>query len=142
MDTRITDKLYTHRDGNNTFITPIKVDIDKLNDVTNMENYAKTDVIAIDEAQFFVNLVEAVETFLADNKIVWIAGLNADFQQQRMGEILDLTPKADHVIFTRALCLTCGDGTRASFTKKIVTGQNKIDIGSSNKYMAVCRKHL
>jgi thymidine kinase len=102
-----------------------------------------TDVVAIDEGQFFTDLVPAVRQLLSQGKTVWVAGLNGDFQQRPLGHILDLIPLADNVVHLRALCLVCKDGTKASFSKRLDRdNQNAVDIGDCNKYVAVCRKHL
>jgi len=41
----------------------------------------------------------------------------------------------------KALCKTCNDGTSAVFTKKMITNNNIIEVGGSELYSAVCRKH-
>jgi len=64
-----------------------------------------------------------------------------------MGDLLHLIPCADNVIFCRALCVLCRDGTKASFTRRkpdtnVDTNVAIVDIGGNDKYEAVCRKHL
>jgi thymidine kinase len=39
----------------------------------------------------------------------------------------------------QALCMSCRNGTPASFTKKIVESNNLVEIGSTDIYMPVCR---
>ena len=99
------------------------------------ENY---NVIAIDEGQFFSNLRVAVTNMVKHNKYVIVAGLNGDYKQRKFGEILDLIPLADDVIFKRALCDKCRHpGRYASFTKRIDSSNEVISLDST--YTAVCR---
>jgi thymidine kinase len=137
IDTRITDVVYTHH-GDNGGVSPVKVDHLQLTSFA-----LDTDVVAIDEGQFFADLVPAVTNLLSQGKTVWVAGLSGDFQQRPLGHILDLIPLADNVVYLRALCLLCKNGTRASFSKRLdAHNKNPVDIGDCNKYVAVCRKHL
>ena len=94
------------------------------------------DAIAIDEGQFFNNLKTAVQLMLQKNKYVIVAGLNADFKRESFGEILELIPIADEIIYKRAICNACGE--QASFTKRLGDNLRKVSVDS--KYIAVCRK--
>lgn len=138
IDTRVVHTLYTHSHGNDTGVTPTVVRHDNLCGLA-----VDTDVIAIDEGQFFTDLLPAVTAFLSRGKTVWVAGLNGDYQQRPMGQLLNLIPLADNVVWLRALCLACKDGTKASFSKRLDASHSQvIDIGDGSKYIAVCRKHL
>lgn len=72
------------------------------------DEYAACHVIAVDEAQFFADVVEfcaaAADT---DGKRVILAGLDGDFQRRRFGHVLDLVPMADSVTKLTATCLFC-----------------------------------
>lgn len=139
MDTRVTTHLYTHSHGSNTGVPAVRLPATRLASL----DTAGVDVVGVDEAQFFADLVPAVRAFLAAGKIVWVAGLNGDFQQRPMGDLLALIPLADNVLYLRALCLLCRDKTRASFTKRLDGGNHAlVDIGAGDKYIAVCRRHL
>ena len=46
----------------------------------------------------------------------------------------------DNIKILKAYCNLCKDGSEAIFTKKISGENNQIDVGSSDKYIAVCRK--
>lgn len=137
IDTRVVDVVYTHH-GDSNGVTPVKVDHAHLSSFP-----VTTDVVAIDEGQFFIDLVAAVQGFLAKGKIVWVAGLSGDYRQRPLGHMLDLIPLADNVVHLRALCLVCRDGTKAAFSKRLDShNTNAVDIGDCDKYVAVCRKHL
>ena len=52
------------------------------------QSYSTVQVIAIDEAQFFPDLLEfCTEASDLDNKQVLVAGLDGDFQRQRFGQV-------------------------------------------------------
>ena len=47
-----------------------------------------------------------------------------------------LIPLADEIVHVKALCVKCH--APASFTKKLVPGGNRVDVGGKDKYMACC----
>lgn len=101
------------------------------------------DVIIVNEGQFFPDLRKHV-LFWCDQmkKIVVVSGLDGDFLRNRFGEILDIIPDSDEVIKLKAYCVSCNDGTDAIFSwKKINNNTSSIDIGGSEKYIPLCRKH-
>ena len=52
------------------------------------ESYESVDVVAIDEAQFFPDLLDfCTEASDHDNKQVLVAGLDGDFKRQRFGQV-------------------------------------------------------
>lgn len=130
-DTRVTGQYIQTHDGD-------KIKAIKSNDIL-LVNTKGYDVIAIDEAQFFNNLKTAVHLMIESGKHVIVAGLSGDYQRKKFGEILDLIPMADDVIFKRALCLKCCHPQRpASFTKRLTNEDSQILVDS--KYIAVCRQ--
>lgn len=100
------------------------------------------DTIIVEELQFFEdafkNIVKWVEEY---NVSVICAGLDGDFKRQPFGDTLQLIPYADKVIKLNALCKSCGDGTAAHFSRRIVNSDDKVLVGSAASYEAVCRKH-
>lgn len=104
-------------------------------------NYDNYDIICINEAQFFENLVIFCKGALEKNKTIYVCGLDGDYKQKRFGEILDLIPLSDSITKLHAFCTICKDGTHAHFTKRI-TNSNEQKLIGSNEYIPVCRKHL
>ena len=94
------------------------------------------DVILIDEGQFFTNLKTEIEKMLQKNKIVLVAGLNGDFNMNKFGEIINLIPLADNIIYLQANCYNCGEN--ASFTKRLSSEEQVVSVNSS--YVPACRK--
>ena len=73
-------------------------------------------------------------------KEVHICGLDGDYLRRPFGEILNLIPICDTYTKLHALCMSCKNGTYASFTKKLTETDNLIEIGSTEMYIPVCRK--
>ena len=119
----------------------MKFDCIKTNNLNEL-NYDKVDIIAIDEAQFFIGLKVFVKKALVDGKTIILTGLDGDYKQDKIGEILDCIPLADKVFKLSAMCMECMDGTHGPFTKRIVNSDKVELVGGKEMYMAVCRKHL
>ena len=143
LDTRYSTteehRMLTHdREGE------IAIPLDNLepSQVTNISEYQESDVIAINEGQFFPNLVQFCQQALKDNKKIIVGGLDGDYRQRPFGEILNLIPIADTVTRLNAFCVVCRDGTPAYFTKRIVESTDQLLIGGSESYQPVCREHL
>ena len=119
----------------------MKFDCVKTNNLDEL-NYDKVDVIAIDEAQFFVGLRQFVKKALVHGKTVLLTGLDGDYKQEKIGEILDCVPLADKVFKLTAMCMECMDGTHGPFTKRIVNSDKIELVGGKEMYMARCRNHL
>ena len=100
--------------------------------------YQKSDVIIINEGQFFGDLEEKVKLLLTHKKKVFIAGLDSDFRQQKFGYMLDLIPICDNVIKLTSLCSFCKNGKKAIFSLRVSSDKEQTLIGSSN-YAPVCR---
>lgn len=123
----------------------IKFDCHKvydLFDVINTDEFDSSDIVAIDEAQFFPRLKKFVECCLHVNKSVILAGLDADSFQRKFGELIDCIPLACDVTKLSALCMYCNNGNPGPFTKRIVDNRELELIGGSDMYIAVCRSHL
>ena len=139
MDTRYSEagNIATH---NKDIMTayPMKT----LNTIQSLEGYKETDVVFIEEAQFFPDLLEQV-THMAnyDSKTVIVCGLDGDFQLKPFEQVIQLIPQAEKVQKFNALCKKCGDGTEACFSKRIINSSERELVGSDGIYEAVCRYH-
>ncbi len=106
----------------------------KLMDLKNkVLNY---DVIGIDEAQFFSDLIEFAEYCTLNGIRVIIAGCDADFERKPFGKILELIPKAEYVQKLQAVCVYCG--VNAGFSLRI-TNATEQELMGAEHYKAVCR---
>ena len=103
-----------------------------------------TQVVAIDEAQFFDNNICAVCNELADRGIrVMAAGLDTDFRGEPFGPMPQLISEAEFVTKLAAVCNKCG--APATRTQRIVNSHPAsynepiILVGASESYEARCR---
>ena len=103
-----------------------------------------TQVVAIDEAQFFDWSIAEVCTQLADRGLrVLVAGLDMDFRGEPFGPIPLLMAQAELVDKLQAICVVCG--APASRTQRLIDGKpayyedEVIMVGASEVYEARCR---
>ena len=103
-----------------------------------------TQVVAIDEVQFFDDNVCAVCNELADRGIrVMAAGLDTDFKGEPFGPMPQLITEAEFVTKLAAVCNKCG--APATRTQRIVNGKPAsyndpiILVGAAESYEARCR---
>ena len=104
-----------------------------------------SDIIIINEAQFFTNLKVFVLNLLSVNKNVYIAALDGDFRQECFGDIPYLIPHCDKLTKLTALCSQCIKdgiiGIPAPFTHRLSAETEQTIVGTTN-YIPVCRKCL
>ncbi len=103
-----------------------------------------TDVVAVEEAQFFDEGIVAVSRHLADSgHEVIAAGLDMDFRGRPFGPMPILLAEADEVVKLRAICARCG--RNASRSQRLVDGHPApasaptILVGAQESYEARCR---
>ena len=100
-----------------------------------VENY---DIIFVDECNFFSDADIYPNKWADNGKKVIITALNGTYQRKNFGKIGDLIPQCENIIKLKAICDKCSK--EASFSKKLTQDKNEIDIGGSDKYIAVCRE--
>ena len=105
-----------------------------------IEKYSKdSDVIGIDEAQFFdLSLIEICKKLARKGKRIVVAGLEKDFQALPFGPMPQLLVDAEYVMKVNAICMQCGDP--ANFSQRITDEKKQVVIGEIDKYEARCRK--
>ncbi len=103
-----------------------------------------TQVVAIDEVQFFVNeVVDICDTLAHKGYRVIVAGLDMDFRGEPFGPMPFLMAIAESVDKLRAICVVCG--ADASHSQRIIDGRPAdydsptVLIAASEKYEARCR---
>ncbi|MGM0949672.1 MAG: thymidine kinase [Bacillota bacterium] len=106
----------------------------------------RTDVIAVDEVQFFDQEIVEVLSSLADKGYrVIAAGLDMDFRGEPFGVVPDIMAIAESVTKLQAVCSVCG--SPASRTQRLIDGKPAsyddpvILVGASESYEARCRHH-
>jgi thymidine kinase len=115
--------------------------VEELLPLTQTSEYLKADVIVVEEAQFFRDLMEFV--LQSEDKQVYVFGLDGDYRRHGMGDVLKLCPMADTFRKITAFCSICQDGTPAPFTINTTTmPETGVLVGGAEVYAAVCRYHF
>lgn len=137
LDDRYDQQLLSSHDK--IMIPCIKVS--QLSDINNSysEQLNNSNIIIINEGQFFDDLYTWVESMLKQNKKIYICGLDGDFERKKFGKILDLIPLCDKVTKLTSLCNICKNGTPGIFSMRITDDKTQTLIGYDN-YIPVCRK--
>lgn len=103
----------------------------------NVEIPEGTDVIGIDEGQFFPDILHFVEYWTSKLGIdVMVCGLDGNYKREPFGHLLELVPKCTKLDKLCAVCSYCGE--EAPFTKRTVPVDDEVLIGGSDKYVASC----
>lgn len=122
------------------------IDSYKVDSLSDFEYLKKYNVIGIDEAHFFTDLLKFTRKCLKMNKIIIVAGLSSNYKMEKFGEILDLIPLSDVSENLHSFCKLCliksnPFKSQASFTLKLTNNSSLKDIGGNEKYQPVCRYH-
>ena len=97
-----------------------------------------TQVVAIDEAQFFDRgIVETCNQLADQGRRVILAGLDQDYLGRPFPPMPDLMAIAEDVTKVRAVCTVCG-GT-ASRSQRIIKERSTVLVGGAECYEARCR---
>jgi len=100
--------------------------------------HADTEVVGIDEGQFFDAELPAVCTALADQgKRVIVAGLDQDYLGKPFEPIPQLLAIAEYITKTLAICMVCG--APANHTQRLVASSERVLVGAQGTYEARCR---
>jgi thymidine kinase len=97
-----------------------------------------TEVVGIDEGQFFDHELPAVCSALADQrKRVIVAGLDQDYLGQPFEPMPQLLAIAEYITKTLAICMVCG--SPANRTQRLVASDDRVLLGAHGMYEARCR---
>jgi thymidine kinase len=103
-----------------------------------------TDVVAVEEAQFFDGgIVDACRRLADSGYEVILAGLDMDFRGEPFGPMPFLLAEADEIVKLRAICARCGrDASRSQRLideKPAPASAPTILVGAQETYEARCR---
>ena len=100
---------------------------------------AETEVVGIDEGQFFDHELPAVCCTLADQgKRVIVAGLDQDYLGKPFEPMPQLLAIAEYITKTLAICMVCG--APANHTQRLVASSERVLVGAQGTYEARCRR--
>ncbi len=98
----------------------------------------RTEVVGIDEAQFFDDgLVEIVARLAATGKSVIVAGLDLDYLGHPFEPIPTLVTHAEYVTKSLAVCHRCGGV--GMYTQRVIASDELVVLGAEGTYEARCR---
>ena len=101
----------------------------------------RTELVAIDEGQFFTDdIIEVTNKLANQGKRVIVAGLDLDYLGKPFGPMPQLMCCAEYVSKQLAICMTCGDP--ANFTQRLTASTDQIVVGATETYEARCRQHF
>src|SRR5436853_2667633 len=97
-----------------------------------------TEVVGIDEGQFFDQDLPAVVNEIADRgKRVIVAGLDQDYLGKPFEPMPQLLAIAEYITKTLAICMVCGNP--ANHTQRLVASGDRVLVGAQGLYEARCR---
>ncbi|HXQ71452.1 MAG TPA: thymidine kinase [Pyrinomonadaceae bacterium] len=98
-----------------------------------------TEVVGIDEGQFFDNDLVQVANDLARRGVrVIIAGLDQDYTGKPWEPMPQLLAIAEYITKTHAICMKCGQP--ANYSQRTFESEERVAVGASDKYEARCRR--
>ncbi|HYG02986.1 MAG TPA: thymidine kinase [Chryseosolibacter sp.] len=99
----------------------------------------ESDVVGIDEAQFFDEaIVDVCNTLANQGKRVIVAGLDMDFEGKPFGQMPNLLAIAEFVTKVHAICAQTGQ--LASFSYRLIDNDKQVMLGEQGQYEARNRK--
>jgi len=141
IDNRYSDQAVVSHNGESLMAKPISHSIEVMHHVE-----PETDVVAIDEVQFFDEGIVRVIQQLADRGYrVIAAGLDQDFRGEPFGPMPALLSIAEQITKLQAVCTVCG--SPASRTQRLIDGKPAsyydpvILVGAAEAYEPRCRHH-
>lgn len=133
IDTRYHAENVVSHNENSIRSTPVQF----ANDILLLA--ANSDVVGIDEAQFFDEELVKVSIDLANaGKRVIVAGLDMDFSGNPFGPMPELMAVAEFITKVHAICAQCGG--LASFSYRTSASTKKVVLGEKDQYEPRCRQ--
>jgi thymidine kinase len=97
-----------------------------------------TEVVGIDEGQFFDNDLIVIANELAERGVrVIIAGLDQDYTGRPWEPMPQLLAIAEYITKTHAICMKCGQA--ANYTQRTFESEERVAVGGAGMYEARCR---
>lgn len=132
VDTRYSEEDVVSHEGNSIPSTPVD------SSASILLFGSDTDVVGIDEAQFFdENIVDVCNELANRGTRVIVAGLDLDFRGVPFGPMPALCAVADDVTKVHAICVRCG--ALAYVSHRTVNEQKQVLLGEQTVYEPLCR---
>jgi thymidine kinase len=124
------------------------ISVKELIPILKKSEFLYAQLIVIDEAQFFDDLLDFVTTALdVYEKHIVVVGLDGNAERKPFGQIGSLLPLCDKITKLTAFCSYCKDGTPAIFTyakredAASAASSGTPCVGTGDAYVPLCRKH-
>jgi thymidine kinase len=99
----------------------------------------RTEVVGVDEAQFFDDdIVKVVETLANQGRRVIVAGLDQDYLGRPFDPVPSIMAISEYVTKTLAICVRCG--APANRTQRLTATEDRVVVGTGDMYEARCRR--
>ena len=130
-DTRYTDeeRVETHNGQSHEAISTASL--------ANLQISDDVGVIAIDEGQFFGDLLQFCEQMINRGKVVIVTALSGDFLRKPWPSVSETIPLASNLRMLKAVCRNCYN-ENASFTHRITSETEVEVIGGVKMYKPLC----
>ncbi|MCF6138924.1 thymidine kinase [Pseudalkalibacillus berkeleyi] len=139
IDDRYSKEEVVSHNGTSVIALPVK----NSSEISNIVSF-DTEVVAIDEVQFFdEEIVEVIQQLANSGKRVIVAGLDQDFRGEPFSVVPDLLALSESITKLHAVCLVCG--SPASRTQRLIDDKPAsyndpiILVGASESYEPRCR---
>ena len=117
--------------------TMVAVSVDANGLTTEIPGLDKAGVVGIDEGQFYDNLAPFCDALANDGKVVIVAALDSTWERKPFPQVSQLYSVADTVDKLKGVCIVCSG--EASFSRRITSSTELVDVGGDDKYICVCR---
>lgn len=98
-----------------------------------------TEVIGIDEVQFFgPNVVQVIEKLANNGVRVIVSGLDMDFRGIPFEPVPQLLAIAESILKVAAICVVCGEP--ATRSQRTIAAEDRVLVGATGQYEPRCRK--
>ncbi len=132
IDTRYAEEDVVSHEGNSIPSTPVD------SSASILLLGSDTDVVGIDEAQFFDdNLINVCNELANKGTRVIVAGLDLDFKGIPFGPMPGLCAVADEVTKVHAICMHCG--ALAYVSHRTINEEKRVLLGEQTIYEPLCR---
>lgn len=99
----------------------------------------RTEVVGIDEAQFFSpDIVDTCDKLANQGRRVIVAGLDQDYLGRPFDPVPAIMAIAEYVTKTLAVCIACG--APANRSQRLVANSQRVVVGAAHQYEARCRR--
>jgi len=135
---RIDDRYHKTSVASHSALSIDAVPVDEAWDVLKQLD-DRTEVVGIDEAQFFdSDIVDVVEKLANLGKRVVVAGLDQDYLGRPFEPVPSIMAIAEYVTKCLAVCVRCG--APANRTQRLISSEERVIVGATDCYEARCRQ--